>query len=1347
MEPKSLKMIPTNHFRFAALTLALVLGSAATSFGALKKKPLEAKYRALVERADAQTIAGAIRKAAVGPSATAEINGLGTVLAVEPEKAAGVLDALAEVRSVATDTLRAELLIWMARGDETPGWKRRQRKTQPPTMPTEVIGRRAGELLDHPDPFIRALAEWAIAIRLGVECEGRRAKPWPSAETTDWYRRWLELKGPALLECDYVRQAVALGWHRDAQSLVESTETLVRRVEHMAAWARDRTTPEKVARLDRALENVTKARSVLTNLAARKPGELPALRKQWLRLRRAIRDVVFENPDLNVDEILFATRCGPDNGNITNGGVRDIFGPGGDIYIKRGLSPTVPARPLIAGRLGSGHLRGLDLHWEADRLVFSYLRQPRYDATRDAVSENSEHGRSETAHLYEMRIDGSDLTQLTDAQHNSDVEPCYLPNDDIVFVSDRSNYGSQCAGSLHQDKMILNLFRSTPDSRRIWPLSNNKDFDRYPHVMDSGQILFLHWEYQERHLWQTHTLWTCRPDGSMTDAIYKQHIESGPMSLREARQIPGHELLVAIACGHHNGEVGAVFLADYGQGINNAEGMRTVTPGVSSTEGGYGRVKTVAEGGVEDRGGHYQFPYPLSAKTFLVAYSYKKPEEAKGRDFGLYAIDVWGNKELIHRDRHLSVIHPIPLRPRPRPPVLVENLATVPTAGRHAQGNDANSASSSPKSPERFATVYVADVEYDLPGVKPGTVKYLRISQHMPWPCVREEKKACGYNDLHATPSGAWTRMFGAWTWSPARVIGIVPVEKDGSAHFKVPADQPIYFQALDKNYLEVRRMRSNVTFQRGESRGCIGCHESRTITPQTAAEWSGLALRRKPSIPEPPTWGNRDLPNYDRDIQPIFDRHCVNCHGEKKPAGGLEFTSRRAGGYHQSYRTLFGVRYDETIPVSNADGWRWRYPDKPVPPIDKAWYQRIEKNELPDQLVMLANRFGGAEVTLPYAFGSARSRLIRTLLDHPEHHQDVDMARDEWIALVTWVDLNAPYFDSYSNKDTTRGGKPAEWVQVRFPDPWKTPPAGEWVWTDDKTVVLTSMVAPRRVPERTRDIRILFLGSSSTYMHNMPNQLARWLEKYGGYRNVRAHLVGKSGTGVHAYLRPGFKVQYGLKPGETPLEHIAQENYHFVVLQMVTKFIVGEEGDEFDRAVDTYCKAIRAAGGEPVFYEQGWDRNEINDKGQERVLQAALRNRVRRFAPCSTAWEVVRAKRPDLELHNLPDTVHPGTLGNYLNLCCFLATLTDKSPEGLPGNVTAWPRFGSFNKDEADRRLKDCRLDAYESALPGFMKRMTAMHTTANLDEKTTALLQKVAWKTWKDVEKRLEAAGVKTE
>jgi hypothetical protein len=333
-------------------------------------------------------------------------------------------------------------------------------------------------------------------------------------------------------------------------------------------------------------------------------------------------------------------------------------------------------------------------------------------------------------------------------------------------------------------------------------------------------------------------------------------------------------------------------------------------------------------------------------------------------------------------------------------------------------------------------------------------VKYIRISQKLPWPCVRDESKPWGYNHLHSTPSGAWTHVFGSWDWSPARVIGIVPVEVDGSAHFKVPVDQTIYFQALDGNYLELRRMRSNVTFRNGEIRSCIGCHETKAIAPHSGQDGTSMALRRAASMPQAPAWGDRNPPSFDRDIQPVLDRHCVSCHGEKDPKGGLEFTARRVGDYPQSYRTLFGLKGNEPTPVVSEDAWKWLHPNEPAPPVNKEWYKLIEKNALPGQLVSLSNRFGGAEVTPTMEFGSSRSKLVLSLLNDPEHLKAVKMPREDWIALITWVDLNAPYFDTFADKEPTGPDGAARWVTVEFLDPWLAPPAGEWVWRDKTTVI-----------------------------------------------------------------------------------------------------------------------------------------------------------------------------------------------------------------------------------------------------------------------------------------------------
>ena len=992
------------------------------------------------------------------------IDDLGGRLSVSPAEAEAVLGALEKDPSLQADTLRAELLVWIARGEDIPRRAGKVKGAKVPTLSTDRLGPRAGALLSHEDPFVRGLAEWALSIRLGSDYEGGEERAGggrvpaarPGTDAPPWYRAWASIPPEDFLELDYVRQAAALGWHRTTEALLRSADVLVKRAEGLASSL---PTPPPAVRS--ALDAVRAARRKLTDFAGAFPGDLTTQRRLWLELRRATRAVVMADPALDFGRILFATRRAALHGANITAGRWNQHPPGGDIFVKTGLNPQDPVRPLIDGRLGPGHVRGLDLWWDADRLVFAYARQPGASpAPAGEASPEAEDpppggyfgfgtirgrlGEEENSALFEMKIDGSSLRRLTGLRYNVDQEPAYLPNGDIVFVSDRSNYGSQCAGALDQDNMILNLHRCDPDGRNVRALTHNKDFDRHPHVMDTGQILFLRWEYQERHLWQTHTLWTSFPDGRLADALYKQHLETGPMSLREARQVYGRRKLVAIACGHHSYDQGAVMLVDYSLGVNRSDGMRLVTPKVSPTEGGYGRVKTVEEGGVQDNGGHYMFPYPLSDRTFLACYSYKRPERLLGLNFGLYLIDVWGHKELIHRDRFLSVAFPLPLRKTPRPPLLPD----LPAA---------------PSGPS-FALAHVANVHASLPGVKPGTVRYLRISQKVPWPCVRDESKPYGFNDLHYMPTTGWTPALGMWDWGPARVIGTVPVEADGSAFFKVPANQPVYFQALDKDFLEVRRMRSNVTFRAGESRGCVGCHESNSTTPAAGLGAATLAARRPPSVPVPPPWGDREIPDYERHLQPVFERHCVRCHGETDPAGGLEFTSRKIHDYMQSYRTLFGLRATDPTPILEGY-WKHWHPDEPIPGdpgTAKEVLKRMITNQQPGQLVAIANFQGGPEVTPPLAFGSGTSRLTTTLLRDDLHRRECRLPPDDWQTLVTWVDLNAQYWGTFVDKDphfrSRRTGKktvPCRRVRVIFPDPWLMPPAGEWIWKDPETVIL----------------------------------------------------------------------------------------------------------------------------------------------------------------------------------------------------------------------------------------------------------------------------------------------------
>jgi hypothetical protein len=378
----------------------------------------------------------------------------------------------------------------------------------------------------------------------------------------------------------------------------------------------------------------------------------------------------------------------------------------------------------------------------------------------------------------------------------------------------------------------------------------------------------------------------------------------------------------------------------------------------------------VAEGGVPIKGGLFQTPWALSEGCFLVSYSYARrlggsQGGGNATGFAVYLIDAYGNMELIHRDLLLSSAFPMPLKPRPRPPVLPDVIR--PQAAT--------------------ATAYLADVYHDLPGVDRGTVKYLRISQRVGWP-LDEQIGAMRY-----IPGNAWEGQYGHWNWAPVRVLGEVEVDEDGSACFTVPANAALYFQALDDRHMEVRRMRSHVTFQPGERRGCVGCHESQLKTPASA--WSQVtALHRPPQTPKPPPWGADRLLGYEWLVQPVLDQHCVRCHGSVEPDGGLDLTAGDAGDdFHRSFRSIFG----EPSKSGRADG----------------------------ALVSIADRRSNASISRPLEFGSPRSRLIRVLLDDPLHRDEVRLTDDQWLALVAWVDANAPYHDKFYNRRPTDGGEP----------------------------------------------------------------------------------------------------------------------------------------------------------------------------------------------------------------------------------------------------------------------------------------------------------------------------------
>jgi cytochrome c553 len=271
----------------------------------------------------------------------------------------------------------------------------------------------------------------------------------------------------------------------------------------------------------------------------------------------------------------------------------------------------------------------------------------------------------------------------------------------------------------------------------------------------------------------------------------------------------------------------------------------------------------------------------------------------------------------------------------------------------------------------------------NMAGIQRGEIKKLLVLETLPMP-------------IHYT--GGMDPLSYGGTFTLERIVGTVPVEFDGSAYFELPALRSFLLVALDQQDLAVKRMQSFLTVQPGETTSCVGCHEQRTKTPSNAA-YTGLAMKRPPSKIEPVA-GVPDVIDYPRDVQPILDALCVNCHGyDKTSAGGpragrLILTGDRGPMFSHSY-------YMRTIARLFSDG----------------------RNQPKSNYA-------------PRTLGSSASRLL-TFVDGSHYHVKASAAQKKVLRL--WIDSGAAYPGTYAALGTGMIGGYAENKPVDTDEDWPT--------------------------------------------------------------------------------------------------------------------------------------------------------------------------------------------------------------------------------------------------------------------------------------------------------------------
>ncbi len=677
------------------------------------------------------------------------------------------------------------------------------------------------------------------------------------------------------------------------------------------------------------------------------PEAADRLLRETAKLRRHA--LLGDHPLLKFDKLLFVKRYTYQSTHYYTDYIDGCEHFGGNLCT---LSLADGKVSELVPQLKGGIFGRFDLSCDAERVVFGH---------KPALGRGFR--------IWEVGVDGKGLRQLTFdppneqkliekyrhrnisswvgrplvyTHHTDDMHPCYLPDGGICFVSTRCQRGILCDGP--DVFTTTTLYRMDGNGKNMEVLSDSPLSEASPSIMNDGRILYTRWEYVDKADVVIKCLWAVRPDGTGSVEIFGNDI-TFPDSFIHGRAIPAHHnLFVVIGAPHMPLGVGTVIRLDISRPIRTRQPMTYITPGVDILqEHGYNHLR----GGRwvrEYNGPLYGDAQPLCDKFFLVACNPHQPYNDE-RAWGLYLIDEFGNRVLIHQDPEISCWQPIPLRPRTTPPV----LPPLPT----------------PEQPP--ATLILSDVYQGIRSVPRGTIKYLRVLETVPrpWAARRFWDGDAAYQQ-HAVVS-----LNGSL--HVKRMHGIVPVEKDGSAHFHVPPDKNLFLQALDEDFMEVQRMRTFVNLRPGESRSCIGCHAPRQWAP---ANKTVLALRHPPRELQPQPGDQSALRPiyYPTDVQPILDRHCVRCHGGRKTDADLDLTGELTTLFSRSYESL----------------------------LKRDLVQVFHENQ---------PKTGDASPIPPYTLGSHASKLVKLLRDG---HEDAKLSRQEFIRLVTWIDANSPYYGSY---------------------------------------------------------------------------------------------------------------------------------------------------------------------------------------------------------------------------------------------------------------------------------------------------------------------------------------------
>ncbi|UCD29557.1 MAG: SUMF1/EgtB/PvdO family nonheme iron enzyme [Planctomycetota bacterium] len=579
---------------------------------------------------------------------------------------------------------------------------------------------------------------------------------------------------------------------------------------------------------------------------------------------------------------------------------------------------------------GSRYVGHVDLHFDADHLLFTMP---------------DGHDKYQ---IFEMNIDGSGLRQVSKGEHDDvdNFDACYLPNGKIIFASTASYQTVPCWDGMHD---VSSLYIMDANGDNVRQLCYDQDHNFHPAVLNDGQIIFTRWEYSGIPHFFSRLLMIMNPDGTGQRSYYGTN-SYWPNALFYAKPIPGDPSKVAAIVGGYHGvpRMGELVILDSAHGRHEADGV----------VGRIGDRGKAVEPIIEEQLVYHSWPkflhpYPLSDKYFIMSC---RPDENSA--WGIYLVDVFDNMLLLCERSGYALLEPIPIRKTAKPPVIPELVDLEQKEG----------------------VVYLQDVYLGpgLGGVPRGTIKKLRVlSYHFAY---------------RGTGGHIKTGIDGPW--DVMRILGTVPINNDGSASFRVPANTPIAVQPLDDEGKAIQLMRSWFTVMPGESISCVGCHERMNQSPPN---FRTIATLQHP-VEITPWYGPARGFDFEREVQPVLDKYCVGCHDGQNRDDGRIIPDLRSLKHRPDYkgRMIDGRNMPKEILLPTLPEYRWLKGVIRFTPAYETLHPYTRRVGLESDIRLL----------LPGYYHTDTSKLIQML---SKGHNNIRLDDEAWDRLITWIDLNVP--------------------------------------------------------------------------------------------------------------------------------------------------------------------------------------------------------------------------------------------------------------------------------------------------------------------------------------------------